>query len=143
MPHSSFSKKNFSFLSSPFSTPTSVYLIAALSFPPITIPKPSSQASKTKSSKLSRILWAMRCFDLSLYSIYVGLCFVVFCDVGLVDRHCWWSDLVFYDVSLVDRHCWWFNSVFCGVGLVDQRCSVFVLSIYMGVFYWSKFLHKG
>ena len=46
-------------------------------------------------------------FDLSLYSIFVGLCFVVFCDVGLVDRRCfggsgpiqcffsgWMSDLV-------------------------------------------------
>ena len=47
----------------------------------------------------------------SLYSISVGLCFVttfvfvfsllyfcgfVFCDVGLVDRRCWWSNPVFF-----------------------------------------------
>ena len=44
------------------------------------------------------VVWNLdwRCFDLSFYSISVGLCFVVFCDVGLVDQRCWQSDLVFF-----------------------------------------------
>ena len=34
---------------------------------------------------------------LSTLSLWVCvLCFMVFCDVGLVDRHCWWFDLVFF-----------------------------------------------
>ena len=39
------------------------------------------------------VVWNLdrHCFNLSLYSIPVGLCFVVFCDVGLVDRRCFSS----------------------------------------------------
>ena len=52
---------HFSFLFSPLSTLTSLYLVAALSFPPITIPKPSSSTPETKSSKLSKILLVVGC----------------------------------------------------------------------------------
>ena len=57
---------HFSFLFSPLSTLTSLYLVIALSFPPITIPKPSSLAPETKSSKLSRILWVVGCASAGL-----------------------------------------------------------------------------
>ena len=60
-------KKNLSFLSSPLSTLTSLYLVATLSFPPFTIPKPSSLAPETKPLKLLRILWVVGCADTGLW----------------------------------------------------------------------------
>ena len=87
----------FSFISFPLSTLTSLYLVAALSFPPITIPKPSLPTPKMKSSKLLRILWVVGCVgarlgvvpwvcDLSLYSnrSAMGLWFVMWVCV------LWW-----------------------------------------------------
>ena len=67
VPHSPLSKKNLSFLSSPLSTLTSLYLIAAFSFPPFTISKPSSLAPETKSLKLLRILWVVGCAGVGLW----------------------------------------------------------------------------
>ena len=60
---------HFSFLSSPLFTLTSLYLVATHSFPPITIPKPSLLALKTKLSKLLRILWVVGCAGASLWVV--------------------------------------------------------------------------
>ena len=51
------------------STLTSLYLVIALCFPPITIPKPSSLAPETKLSKLLRILWVVGCADTGLWVV--------------------------------------------------------------------------
>ena len=124
VPHSPLSKKTLSFLSSPLSTLTSLYLIAAFSFPPFTISKPSLPAPETKSLKLLRILWVVPWVcDLSLYSnrFVMGLWFVMWVCV------LWWLYGIWTCIASIFLStlslwvCVLCFVVFYDVGLVDQR----------------------